>query len=1359
MRYIVIAVTLLLCIGRPALAQNSSARLVASPQTTYAGSSVTLTFSVSAEAARSSRIGPGSAISIRFGDGGVGTIVLAPSSAGFSGVVTHAYAAAGTYTATAGAAAGPATFAVAALSASATVTVRARPTPPPGPVPQARRVSLLGIALAWPDGAYHLHLSADTPVPQPIAHVRISAPSAIVAQWSLDGAPTQTVHISAAEGRTLVRLEYAGPLPGHGSHSVSLQVLSPVQSGLNRVTSPSIGYDFAVGTFATPSPTGVEYASLRFQGFTVSNIRYTKGGPTYSGTGRAHVGNVTFSVAFDNITVVQDGAFTKLSGVSVGDVTAGTAANTGSGMSVNKLHAVFKAGKQPPGPCASGAYRLARTGAYFSDQIGTFGRFGYKFSLMGVMLEPLGTPSIALMCWAPAGVENAASGGASDGFNTDIGSAARQLLLELDNIGIDEDGNFDTDISGDAVGNYRLGYTPFTAEPTKAQTLQLRFGANDGAPHAAFNDTNAEGAILAQLAPATTKATATICNWGPAGISASISIGSGQALYVGAPRGFMLTIAQSILTVQNSAFLGGTMSGSFAAGQQVPTSPVKIVGTGTGTIQAAASAAYTSAMRSAAAFNSSQQSSNRGQFGGSKPRSPDISHGGPPATSSPSGQFSGSFTDVGDLVSSATQIAPYTSVRYAIAPSDASLYVPGGQNAFPSSFEFTILMSQLAQSPLWGTIPSLDYSQPTYQIIGNVGRFQSGYVGQIQNQVQQTSGISARIGGFSNGNIPHLFTGPASPVEATPAFPFPGLYIDRGQVTTPYGNSPANFDASARGQGWGFAFTDDGGNSGVFSLQGNVRSTYGSFQLDMQLYNVELVDDSVIQSSFWGVVQIPAPIAAAIPVVVQQVDNNGALGALFVPAGVTIGLHAWNASLHLNEPTTIGASSIQLTDATLTLQHYQGPQPHVQGVVLSSGTLQNNQLMPLNALPSTRIAGLDFTPFAFDFPNTGNDNVPVQLDGSGSIAGWSASQQILTLTAVGGGFAPPPGYHFGVSQSIGVVDVNADIAYSGSGWDGKGKIDTAGFIDATFGLHVDDQSEKGQIGVSVSGGSGGSSSGPVDMANIGGEATFARQDGRLENLAFGADLNLSKLQGHAVVLYDTSATDPVLQSFGGTKNLIARGWDCSRMWCFSGDLTLQFDPQDRLHGEIDAGYNPSGFAMYADGDVKTQLDDIGAQGQFTFNNNGDWDAGLGVQGVPILIVDVGGSICLWSHTHGTTGTCLDTGVKEVGAGFYFKGTANLPLGPFNGEVDAHVQYISSAGGFGSGVHENGSLNLGAASANIDMWLAFVTSPLSFKGSASIGVCVVCVSVNGKVEVTLDMQGLHLNQAGLSFGACGLCGWL
>ncbi|MHB8144640.1 MAG: hypothetical protein ACYDEW_03265, partial [Vulcanimicrobiaceae bacterium] len=544
MRHIGIAVALALCMGVPALAQSTSARLVASPQTVYAGSPITLTFSLPAAAAKSSRIGSGSAISIRFGDGSVGTIVLAPSLNGFSGVTSHVYAAAGIYTATASVATGPATFAVAALSFSATVAVRARAAPAPSPVPE--RVSLLGIALTWPDGAYHLHLSAGTPVPQPVARVRISAPGTIVAQWLLDGAPTQTVHVSAAEGRTLVSFEYAGPLPGRGSHAVSLRILSPVQGGLSRAaTPPPIGYDFAVGTFATPSPTGTEYASLRFQGFIVSNVRYTKGGPTYSGTGRAHVGNVNFSVSFDGVTVVPDAALTQLSRTSVGDVTAGTAANAGSGTNVSRLHTVLR-GKHLPGPCASSAYKRAYftgpgSGASFSDQIGAFGRFGYTFSLMGVILEPVGTPSIALLCWAPAGVENAASGGASDGFNTDVASVARQLLLELDNIGIDEDGNFDADVPGDTVGNYRLGYTPFTAEPTKAQTLQLRFGATDGEPHAAFNDTPAEGPILQQIAPATTKATATICNWEPGGVFASISIGSGQALYAGAPRGFVLT--------------------------------------------------------------------------------------------------------------------------------------------------------------------------------------------------------------------------------------------------------------------------------------------------------------------------------------------------------------------------------------------------------------------------------------------------------------------------------------------------------------------------------------------------------------------------------------------------------------------------------------------------------------------------------------------------------------------------------------------------------------------------------------------------------------------------------------------------
>lgn len=1288
--------------------------------------------------------------------------MLAPNLNGFSGATTHAYAAAGTYTVIASA--GAETFAGAVLSASATVAIQARPVPAasaaPGPV---ARVGLLGVALTWPDGAYHLHLSAGTTVPQPVARVRISAPGTVVAQWSLDGAPTQTVQVTAAEGRTLVSFEYAGPLPGHGSHAVSLRILSPVQGGLSRVPPvPPIGYDFTIGTFATPSPTGTEYASLRFQGFIVSNVRYTKGGPTYSGTGRAHVGNVNFSVSFEDVTVVPDAALTQLLRTSVGDVTAGTAANEGSGTNVSRLHTVLP-GKHAPGPCASSAYSRAYftgpgSGASFSDQIGAFGRFGYTFSLMGVMLEPVGTPSIALLCWAPAGVENAASGGASDGFNTDVASVARQLLLELDNIGIDEDGNFDADIPGDTVGNYRLGYTPFTAEPTKAQTLQLRFGATDGEPHAAFNDTPAEGPILQQIAPATTKATATICNWEPGGVLASISIGSGQALYVGAPRGFLLTIAQSVLAVQNSAFLGGTMSGSFATGQQVPQLPGKVVGIGAGAIQPAASTAYTSAVRSAAAFNSSQRFSSRAHFNTVPPRSADMLRGGLAGTSNPTGQFSGSFTDAGDLVASATQVAQYTSVRYVIDADHASLYVPGGQNAYPSSFEFTIMMAQLALSPLWGVIPTLDYSQPSGEIIGNVSRLQSGYIEQIQSQVQQVSGVSKSIGGYSNGNLQKIFNGPASPVETQPAFPFPGLFVDRGHVTTPYGGSAASFDTSTRGQGWGFAFTDDGGNSGAFSLQGNVRSTYGAFALDMQLYNVELVDDSVVQSSFWGVLQIPAPIAAAIPVVVQQVNDNGSLGALFVPAGVTIGLRAWNASLHLNEPTTIGASSIQLTDATLALQDYQGPQPHVQGVVLSSGTLQNNQLMPLQQLPSTRVAGLDFTPLAFAFPNAGNNNVPVQINGSGSIAGWSATQQILTLTAAGGGFAPPPGYHFGVSQSIGPVDMNANIRYSGNAWDGAGKIDTAGFLNASFGLHVDDQIETGEIGSNVSGGSGNSSSGSTSMARIAGEATFSRDDGSLKALAFGASLNLSSLSGHAVVLYDTDPNDPLVQSLGGTQQLQARAWNCTQAWCFAGSVDVAIDSNDNLKGELDGLFN-NGFAMYASGTLTTALATVQAQAQLSYFDNGEWDMGFSYYPVDVLGVNFKGKGCFWNHRGGAhTANCLDTGYKMTGLGTYIGLHADANLGDLlNASADADI-YASDAAGVGAHLDAHGSVQVAGIGPSTDASLDMSSNPLGLKGTAHLYFCACLGSLDVHVGAGwYETGGLQIYDAGLGLGGpCGFC---
>ena len=541
-----------LCAPITAPAQAGGSTLVATPHAALAGSPVALTLLVSAAAARSARIEAGSAVPIAFGDGTSGRIVMVMTRFGFGGRVFHVYAKPGVYAAS-------------ALSASASVTIvlaRASSAGGPGaapsalPTPAAPAVSapptangkLLSAELRWPNGLTHLHLATGTKVPRPVARLTLSAPGTIGVQWFLDGTLMQSLHVNVPQAGAPVVFAYPAPPPPDGAHEIVLKIPP-------AVSLPPVTYDFAVGILQTPTPTVSEFAALKFQGFLVQNIHYTKAAATYSGTGRAKIGATYFTVSFANITVVPDGALSQLFGTSVGDVTNGTAIPT-SGVNISKVRFVGR-GPQPPGPCARSNYHLARPGTVFANQIGTFQRFGYTFTFMGAVLNPVGTPSIALLCWAPEGVETAASGSTADGFNTDTLDFDRQLLLELDNIAIDEDGDFDTDVPGDTVGNYRLGYTSFTAQPTHAQALHLRFGASDGDPHAAFDNAPAQGPVLQQLSPGTTQATITNCNWGASGINAAIVVNPGQTIFVGAPCGFTLTISQAILGVQTPHFSAG----------------------------------------------------------------------------------------------------------------------------------------------------------------------------------------------------------------------------------------------------------------------------------------------------------------------------------------------------------------------------------------------------------------------------------------------------------------------------------------------------------------------------------------------------------------------------------------------------------------------------------------------------------------------------------------------------------------------------------------------------------------------------------------------------------------------------------
>lgn len=1381
----VVAFALVLAVSQ-ALGQGSRASLRASPANAAVGTSIEFTLSVPVSVARGMGLRAGSAMPIQFGDNQSGTIVLSLFANALTGRASHTYTAAGTYTANVSA---PGTFATAftaLASVSVTITAAGRPvpgvTPPASPLPRSN-AKLLGMQLIWPDGAYHLHLTSGETVPQPIARVLVSAQAQIVAQWSVDGRPVQTVSASAAPNKA-VTFRYAGALAPAGSHSVGFVVLSPAQNGLVVPTPPPpIGYEYGGVGFATPSPLGQVYTSLHFQGFIVSPVHFTKAGPQYSGTGAAHIANLSFTVSFSNLTVVPDHC--PLSCPGQGAVTAGNAVSAiatpapqgfgnrkgGANNNGGGVHRA-PAGSNPLVGIGCGRPYLLGFGQFgggiaFSGQLGTFTRYGYTFSLMGALLEPVGTPSQATLCWAPVGVDIASSTDASNGFNNapQVGffhALQNQLALTLSMIQTDQDGAFEDTITGDQVGPYRLGYTPFDVMPTKSQVLQLRFSDSDGVPHAAFDGTPASGPILQQISPATTNVTVSTCDWSATGINAVFSVNPGQSIFPAEPAKFKLTISAATFALQNSFFLGGEMTGSFAANQNAPSLPRPSGGFHISRgVQSSASSAYQAAAQSAASYNASQQSSSGVHFVG-------ITHGLPPSlvggdTTDPSGGFSGPFTASGDLVASANP-GSYSNAGYQITAAHASLFVPGGESAYQPDGGFDLLMEVIAAvSPMWTQTPQLNYNPQTgYSWSGFKATGIGNIIGQLQSGSQSgQGGVQFKAGGslgYAGGTV-QQFGGSAQPVTATPAMPYPGLYIDQGTIQTPSQSGASPFSAAVQGQGFGFAFTDGGGNSGLFSLSAGINSKYGSFPINLQILDVEFLNYAIVKAGAWGVLQIPAPIAATLPIKIEQINPDGSFGTPVVPQNSTIALTAWKASLSPNQDVVIGTSSINITNASLSLPGVS-QQAAVQGVLLASGTIQNDQLLPIGQIPQMRIAGLDFQPLSFSFP--ANGSAP-GISGNGSIAGWMANKA-LTLTLEGSSFVPPSGTQFDVSQSIGVVSMSANISYSGNAWDGSGQIQTADFLNASFSLHVDNQTETGLVGISVPGGNGGSSSGIVNMAGIAGGARFSRDNGNIQALAFGATINLSSFKGSTVVLYDTNLNDPLVQqasqkSGASIGQLGSHGWNCSQAWCFAGSASITIDSNDKLSGELDGLVN-NGFEMYVNGQLQTVLATVSATGSFGLFSDGEWDLGIHYSPIPILGINFDlKAACFWNHSGGQhVQNCLDSGFSERGVGGYIGVGASVNLGPIaSASADAAV-WVGDAVGVGAHLDASGSLSIAGVGVEADASLDLSTSPLGFSGQAHLHVCVCLGSIDVSVGAHwYEGQSFGIDDAGLGLGGpCGFC---
>jgi|GEM_PF-4719529 len=1371
------------CLPLLALAANvTQASLTVNPASLLAGQSAT--FTLVTPASYRSTVSTG--VPIAFGDGTMGTIFMSFNDAGnsYRGTVTHTYAAAGTYQASVTLTAPAATAAI-LQRLTATVTVAApstpAPTAPPPPLPTPSKTSppnapagypIAGIALSWPNGSTQIALQASQSVPQAIARVRFAQSATVTAQWYVDGAPMQTVQISGRQD-AIVSIAYNGPLPQNGRHSVSLAVISPPAAGLSPPTpAPPIAYAYRAQTAAIVAAVQL----LHFEGFDV-NVpancagHLTQNGSTFtfSGCGIAHLGlgsGAAFGVNFSNITITapaSDGSANVLAGsaASSGPLNLRPPSPGGSG-GVSTMMKVRGTNGNAGAPAGQLAGNCAQTGT--SQMFGSFG-YGYIIYALSAQLNPKGTPSTATLCYYPYGVFTTSP--PLGGFNLayassgqyGTGTGLQPVIVTIPSVTIDQNAEFDADVPGDQVGPYELGYTPFVVQPTHAQTLQLRFKPGDSAPRVRFDGTPFVGAGILQSA-AQVSGTCTSCDWDPQGIDAQFSIAQGTTLYPGAPSGLQIVIGQNSLALQQSLFTGGTMNGTFAFGASA-VSPLHVM-------RASSIASNDRVLSSAASFDSLQVRAASGQFATNGALQTIA------ANQLPSGSFSGTLTALGDLVAGASSITDAKVGGYDVTARNASLFVPGGQTSYADHAAFEAWVNgSVAGDQLWDCSNAPVLTQ-------NAGG--NGFVLAPLSQwaAQRASVLAGLMSGNANTGVEHLRASiPAAgsllaalqgvlqtATSTMPQFPYPGLYISAGSVQTPFGVS-SQFDASQpKGSGYGWTFVDDGGVSAMLNASGQERATLHQFPVTLQIFNLLILDGGVLRTNIWGDLLVPKPIDAHLAMCVQGSDLSGDLGSSVVQKGQLVNLSAWNATLTTQVEAPISDGAIALPDATLAAAGLPNIAFHVTGTLLADGHVQNDRLLPLQALGVMRLAQLDFTPQEFDFrvPSDDATNQPVHVVGNGGFSGWGSNISTFDLANAGGAFQPAdPNFSFSIAhEPIGPVDITATINHTNGAWDGSGDVNATGFVDAKLHLHVDDSVEHGDLGVRIpNGGDGSSQSGSSTLANLGGEVTFARADGSLKELAFGADLTLDKFAGHVVALYDTPLNDAFIQQLGGAQNLQARGWDCSQAWCFAGSMAAQMDPQDKLSGEIDGLFATGGFSLYAAGQLQTQIDTIGASGQISyFDNPVAWDAGLSVQGIPVLFLNFDGEACVWNHTGGHVQNCLDTGVSEAGWGFYAKGELQRQIGPLSGELDVHVQYIDGGGGFGAGVHAHGSIDLKLVSADADVALGLEsTSPLAFYGKGSITVCVICVSASGDIALTLDTNGLNVDSGGVSFGTCGACGWL
>ncbi|MHB8462154.1 MAG: hypothetical protein ACYDA1_05880, partial [Vulcanimicrobiaceae bacterium] len=298
--------------------------------------------------------------------------------------------------------------------------------------------------------------------------------------------------------------------------------------------------------------------------------------------------------------------------------------------------------------------------------------------------------------------------------------------------------------------------------------------------------------------------------------------------------------------------------------------------------------------------------------------------------------------------------------------------------------------------------------------------------------------------------------------------------------------------------------------------------------------------------------------------------------------------------------------------------------------------------------------------------------------------------------------------------------------------------------------------------------------GSLGLASIGGLAIFNRHTGGLNELAFGANLNLSVVNGSAIVVYHSNlndlASNPNFSSNQALGILIhGYGWNtqCSQGWCIGASATVGLSSAGNVNGAAGLAFDSNGFAFFLQGNLQGNPmlptnPGMALSGEF-YHNPTSWDMSVAVVGVPILGITIlggDGQLCIWDHTNGHVDSCPNTNYTENGFGLYVSLGATLNI--VVGKVSAGVTFIATGPHFniGGGAHLSGNVGIDNVGVTVSADLTFNTSPFYIDGDIHAGACVFNISTpfgNAQlgayfsVGIKIDTGGVHPHGLSVGYG--------